>query len=240
MIRGSSIALAASLACLPAAALLTRPDRDDAEYLELASRYSSSIPLPAPVGEGVLIAPRWVLTAPAPAALLRELKPTPAMRIGGDDYEIEAIHAAEDLALVLLARPVKGLAATPVYRESDEKGKGLAIVGHRSSGKVGAPGKADGRRRAGINTADAVDAATIEVRIKSGDDASDLQGVLHAAEVGAGAYIAGEDGKIFVAGIARSIDDKRELFTRLSARLEWIESVMLEVAKREAEKLLAD
>src|SRR6185295_11608831 len=115
--------------------------------------------------------------------------------------------------------PVRGIRPTPLYRASDEQGKGIAIVGHRSTGKVGAPGKSDGRRRAGINTVDAVEALTFEVRIKSGDDASDLQGVLHAAEVGAGAYIAGEDGQIFLAGIARSVDDKREVFTRLSARL---------------------
>jgi hypothetical protein len=39
----------------PAAALLIRPDRDDSEYVELASRYSSSVLLNAPDGEGVLI-----------------------------------------------------------------------------------------------------------------------------------------------------------------------------------------
>jgi hypothetical protein len=240
VIRGSSIALAASLACLPAAALLTRPDRDDAEYLELASRYSSSIPLPAPVGEGVLIAARWVLTAPAPAQLIREIKPTPRMRIGGSDYEIEAIHVSDDLALVLLAKPVRGVAPTPVYPETDEKGKAVAIAGHRSTGRIGAAGRSDGRRRAGINTVDGVTATTLEVLVKSGDDASDLQGVLQPDEAGAGAYIADDDGKIFVAGIARSIDDKREIFTRLSARMAWIESVMLEVAKKEAEKLLGE
>jgi hypothetical protein len=232
--------LVGCLACLPAAALLTRPDRDDAEYLELASRYSSSIPLPAPVGEGVLIAPRWVLTVPAPARLLREIHPTPPVRIAGDDYEVEAIHIGDDLALLLLDRSVKGLAPTPVYRGSDEAGKVVAIVGHRSTGRVGAPVKNDGRRRAGINTVDAVGDGTLEVRIKSGDDASDLQGVLHATEVGAAAYLGDANGKIFVAGIARTVDEKRQVFTRLSARVEWIEGVMVEVAKRDAEKLLGD
>jgi len=228
------------LACLSAEALLTRPDRDDAEYLELASRYSSSIPLPAPVGEGVLIAPRWVVTVPTPARLLREIHPTPSIRIAGDDYEIEAIHIGEDVALLLLDRSVKGLNPTPVWREGDESGRGVAIVGHRSTGRVGAPGKADGRRRAGINTIDAVADTTLEVRIKSGDDASDLQGVLLPAEVGAAAYIANDNGKIFVAGVARMVDDKHQVFTRLSRRVEWIEAVMVEVAKKDADRLLAD
>ena len=39
-----------------------RADRDDAEYLELATRYGACIPL-AFEGEGVLVASRWVLTS---------------------------------------------------------------------------------------------------------------------------------------------------------------------------------
>src|ERR1043165_6577920 len=52
--------LAALLAAVPAQAILVRADRDDTEYVELATRYPSSIAL-APGIEGVLIAPRWVL-----------------------------------------------------------------------------------------------------------------------------------------------------------------------------------
>lgn len=240
MIPRLLLALAACSACLPAAALLIRSDRDDAEYLELASRYSSSVPLPAPVGEGVLVAPRWVLTAAVPADLLREIRPTPVLTIGGNPYEIEAIVSGEDLALLLLSEPVRGVAPTPVYALSDEAGKGLAIVAHRSTGRIGAPARPDGKRRAGINTVDAVTEGTLEVRIKSGDDASDLQGALGPQELGAGAYIASESGRIYLAGIARSTDGKRELYVRLSARLKWIEETMLEAAKREAERLLSD
>ena len=40
---------------LPAAALVIRPDRDDSEYLELATRYTSSIALGASAGEGVFL-----------------------------------------------------------------------------------------------------------------------------------------------------------------------------------------
>ena len=62
--RPAGFMLLVSLAAaLPCAAILIRPDRDDAEYLELALRYVSSLALGPSGGEGVLIAPRWVLTA---------------------------------------------------------------------------------------------------------------------------------------------------------------------------------
>jgi hypothetical protein len=226
------------MACLPAAALLIRADRDDAEYLELATRYASSIRLPAPAGEAVLIAPRWVVTAAAPAELLKELKPTPAIALAGRSHEIQAIHVEGDIALLQLAAPVRGIAPMAIYRGSDEMGKGLAIVGHGPTGKIGAATRPDGKRRAGLNTVATVQDKTFEVRIHSGDEASDLQGALAPGEVGAGAYIVDADDRLFLAGIAQSADGKREVYTRLSSRLAWIEAVMLDVAKREVEKLL--
>ena len=226
------------MACLPAAALITRADRDDSEYLELATRYGASIRLPAPAGEGVLIAPRWIVTASAPAALLREIKPTPPVTVGGREHEIEAIHSDGEIALLQLATPVTHVKPVSIRREPDEAGAMVAIVAHGATGKQGSPRPTDGKRRAGINTVDAVTDNALELRIKSGDDASDLQGALAPGEAGAGAYVAGPDGTLLLAGIAQSTDGKREIYTRLSARLAWIEATMLEVARREAEKLL--
>ena len=230
--------MATCSACLPCTALLIRADRDDAEYLELATRYASSIRLPGPAGEAVLIAPRWVVTAATPAELLRELKPTPAIVIAGRDHEIQANHIEGDVALIQLSSPVRGVTPMAIYRGAEEAGKGLAIVAHGPTGKIGGATRADGKRRAGLNTVSAVQEKTFEVSIRAGDDASDLQGALAPGEVGAGAYIVDAEDRLFLAGIAQSADGKRELYSRLSARLSWIESVMLDVAKREAEKLL--
>ena len=60
-----SIFLAALVAAaLPAHAILTRTDRSYAEYVEMASKYKTSVAIPVPGGgEGVLIAERWVLTS---------------------------------------------------------------------------------------------------------------------------------------------------------------------------------
>ena len=83
-----------------------------------------------------------------------------------------------------------------------------------------------------------MDHAPFTVRIKGGDEASDLQGALAPGEIGAGAYVSNEEGELFVAGIAASTAAGQETFVRLSRKFQWIEDTMLEVATREAEKLL--
>jgi hypothetical protein len=258
----SAALLAAALLPAPAAAILIRADRDDAEYVELATRYASSVLLNAPDGEGVLIAPRWVLTAAHRAKALQEMKALPKLRFADRDYEIQAMfpHAdwkkggPGDVALILLKEPVRGVEPTRPYRDPDESGKTVVIVGHGLTGTLGGKPlpreKWDRRKRAAINTVDRVTPRVLGLQIKKAEDASDLQGAAAPGDSGGPAYIQVGDA-LFVAGIGYATDDTHadgiigntgdwQLYTRVSAFVPWIEAVMLDVARHEAEQLLDD
>ena len=228
----------------PAHAILIRPDRDDAEYVELATRYPASLPVGD--GEGTLIAPRWILTS---AAVARQAPKTLALE--GNAHEVEAVQVQGDLGLLLLRTPVQGIEPTPIYRDSDELEMVVRIVGHGETGKIG--GKttpSDRKRRAGINTIDRVGPQRLELRLKPAEDASDLQGAAAPGDRGGPAFIETREG-IFVAGvrlapdavpadgIAAKIGDT-QVYIRVRAFAGWIDATIREGAAKEAAAVLGD
>jgi hypothetical protein len=219
----SVIALCAALVALPAAALQMRPDRDEAEYLELASRYPAAIVIGNARSEAVLVAPRWALTSARNAAALAAAK------------QVASHHVRGDLGLVQLKEPLKGVAPMPPYRGGDEDGKTVALAAHGR----------DGRPRAAINTVEAVEPERFRLRVKALDEASDLQGAITAAQLGSGAYVQ-VDGVLFVAGIAVGVSGGAvpgnvgdwASYARVSAFTGWIDAVLLDAARAEANALL--
>ena len=229
MIRSCFLAFCAACAACPATAVLIRPDRDDAEYLELASRYTASIALTAPASEAVLVAPRWLLVpaSRAPAAG----KP---LEIAGKSNVVARVvthpdakpQTSTDLALVQLARPIEGVKPIAPYRKDDEAGNAVVIVAHGATGTIGKAGRReDFRGRGAINTIDGVTPQAFELRIKAADDASDLQGALVAGEEGAAAYVETDAG-LFLAGIYFGDGRESNRFSRISAFAGWLDSVI--------------
>jgi hypothetical protein len=257
-LRSAAAALAAATLALPAGAILTRPDRDDEEYRELATRYPSAVSLGESVGTGVVIAPRWILTA---AHVIGALPGDRAsLRIGGRAHAVQEIvvhpdwkaGGESDIALIHLREPVQGIEPTLVHRQSDEKGRAVRIVGFGESGRIGgqAAPRPDGKARAAVNTVDRVDPFSLGVDIKPPEEASDLQGAAAPGDGGAPAFFEIE-GRILVAGIfAATVDANgdgirgnvgdRERYTRASAFAAWIDAVLAKAAAEEAAAAVGD
>ncbi|MBL0143347.1 MAG: trypsin-like serine protease [Betaproteobacteria bacterium] len=251
-------ALAAVIVAFPVGAILIRPDRDDEEYRELATRYPSALALSASGGAGVLIAPRWVLTTARQAKALDGKNPS--LRIGSRDHAIQEIFvhpdwkpgAEADVALLYLRESVQDIEPTPIYRDSDEDGRTARIVGFGETGRIGTKpaAPADRRARAAVNTVDRVAPRTLGLRIKPPEDASDLQGAAAPGDGGAPAFFE-IDGRILVGGLYCATEDTNgdgifgnigdsERYTRVSAFAEWIQVTAGKAAADEAAAAVGD
>lgn len=261
MIRTALATAALVFAATPAFALLIRPDRDDAEYIDLATRYPAAVRLDAPVGGGVLISPRWVLTAAHVVEPLREAPGRVKVVVGGRSREVKAVYlhpdwkrgGAADLALLHLRIPVEDVEPANVYRGADEAGQTVRIVGHGVAGRIGEKASAppaDRKPRAGVNTVDRVDPLGFGLKVKGPDDASDLQGVFSAADRGGPAFIEVER-EPFLVGIGIGTEDASgdaipgnagdwDLFVRVSALREWINQATAKAAADEAAEAVGD
>jgi hypothetical protein len=239
----SILLLTCLLMAIPAQAILIRPDRDDAEYVELGTRYPAAIEI-APGVEGVLFAPRWALTSAHAAILLLGAKLRPPLVIGGKPNAIVQtfIHpdwkqgTSADIALVLLRDPVTTIEPAQLSGERDEVDEIVFIVGHGETGRLGQSARsADGKKRAAINTIDRVMPTTLAMRIKPADTASDLQGAAAANERGAPA-LAEVMGKPHVFGIYSADEGLWQVFVRVSSYAQWINDTMFKAAIEEAAK----
>jgi len=160
-----------ALATLPftAGAVVIRDDVDDARYQIDASAFPALADMPGE-GHGVLIAPRWVLTA-AHAAPMEGRGAT--ITINGNGYGVERVFlhpgyrrmpealgkeamatgsaskihaflaASDDIALIRLAAPVSDVPPVALYRGADEVTQVAALIGRGATGN-GATGLVPG------------------------------------------------------------------------------------------------
>lgn len=155
-----SLLLALLAICSAANALVIRHDRDDSAYRVVAAEFPALVDLPGE-GHGVLIAPRWVVTAAhavswqaAIASVVvngvahdvQRLVVHPGYRKPSSDliHQVMAtgdatllrvmLASSDDIALIELMRPVEGVSPVALYRNSDELGKVAKLLGKGATG----------------------------------------------------------------------------------------------------------
>lgn len=141
-------------------AIVIRDDVDDAKYRIPASEFPALVDMPGE-GHGVLIAPQWVITAAHAITWQSEIKQvvingrsrdvervvihpgykTPpqdlidqALATGEGILLVVLLASSDDIALVKLTQAVTDVAPVAIYRDSDEPGQIVEIVGKGATG----------------------------------------------------------------------------------------------------------
>ena len=229
-------------------AILIRPDRSDAQYLELAEKFPASCLIGIPDGEGTLIAPQWILTAAHIAVEVFKASPPARPEFAGKGYDIDQVvinpfwrkGGPHDLALLKLNKPVEGVAPIPIYRGKDEVGQIATIVGHGYTGTLvhGPTERAqwDKKKRACTNKFEKTSSHRLFYRVDPPEIATDLEGTSGPGDSGCGAFIE-VDGAVYLAAVMSATDDRNENGiigdygdeeggARVSAYSDWLDSVI--------------
>lgn len=235
------LALLATL-CLPQHAIIIRHDRADARYIELGRRFLPALcRINLPDGEGTLIAPSWVLTA---GHVALDIPPGHEVLISGKKYRItgrfvhpDYVRSRHDVALLRLHKPVRHVRPVELYRERDEVGRIVTLVGGGESGTgLTGPRLNDGIVRAALNRIDQVNKAWIIFNFDPPETALDMEGISGPGDSGGPAFIR-KDGMLYLAGVSAIQSFLRpgdregrygvlEYYSRVSSYADWIDGIL--------------
>lgn len=246
-VAAAAVALAA--AEVPDRSILIRHDRPDSAYIALGQRYGDILAHVEERVEGVVLRPRWVLTA---AHAVETIGPfdDPYATIRGERYGIEKVivHpeweggwddllSNHDLALLKLDRPVTEVRPIRLYRASDEHGTVLTILGRGATG-TGATGRVGEKGsvvRGATNRVDGVSRTAMLMVFDGDEDATELEGAGGPGDSGGPALLERSD-TLYLVGIGsagtahagHAAYGSIGIYARVSAFASWIERTIAE------------
>lgn len=262
--------LALLAASSTAGAVVIRDDVDDSKYRIPASEFPALVDMPGE-GHGVLIAPQWVITAahavpsgsefkqvaingvsrgvervvmhPGYKTLPQELVDQ-AMASGEATLIVVFLASSDDIALVKLAQPVTDITPVAIYRQGDEAGRIVKIVGKGATGTgvtghdPGGPNRTELRRA--FNKITSAHDRWLCYVFDEPPSALPLEGVLGNGDSG-GPVLTQVEGQSLLAGLASWKVVQGNVMTarpgrygqtacnvRLGHYIGWIESVLAE------------
>lgn len=223
-------------------AIVTRDDRDDKLYRDLAKKYHC-VCIVAGNGHGTLVGKNWVLTASHVAQVVSPL--SRFVTFGEKNFRIKAVYlhpswpgrltrTSNDVALIELEKPVEGIKPVLVYEKSDEVGKDIVFVGSgfTGNGKTG-PTTNDHVWRAAQNRIEKVGATFINFTFDAPPKGNDLEGISGPGDSGGPALLE-QGGKTYIVGTSSANSSNgaectygsQEFYGRVSTASSWIHRTM--------------
>lgn len=234
--------VAASLLASSAEAIVIRHDVEDTQYRATLSDYPALATFYVDGAHGSLIAPQWILTAahatfcitPGATVQVNRHKVNVKQKWIHPDYTPGKRH---DIALVQLASAVEGIPVASLYEKTDEQDMILWFVGAGGTGNGKTGQIIDNFENGGVlrkaqNRVSDVTENLLYFLFDEGKNALPLEGVSGGGDSGSPAFYNQDNSAVLVGvssrfqGEAIGLYGIREVYTRVSTHIGWINSVM--------------